>query len=604
MVGQWFGFDVFISYRHDDGQSYADDLYRKAERCGFSVFMDRGMHAGSELTPYLENTVKRCRQFVLIDTPNARSKSEWMGKEIAAAFESARRIVRIRHGSSTNDNNDQPPWPGLSERHRKRLEDLIHVDESDPFIVSSNVIDAIKSLARGISTKHAANLALAFLVSAPVYVGIRLTVVNTAHRARSERSFSIDEMDKWATLAWIFDTEPYSAARNTLLKLRGTARFDQVILNTGTIATGDVIVVGQSNLFRLSSANLIAKQIGVPEKLGAKDWPHGLALPRSATDDFPSAISENGSISAILLDSKLYMIHAGFDRLDNAQWIECAARPEQSFTGFALSGNGQILVARTSTAAYVFHASPSGCRLSKDIVLAVPDNATRSANAQLESSCENASSKIDINRDTNIVAAPVGSQLFIGRFTLTAQPPSVSVVARDFKRPICDVAFGANNRLAVALEESAGILSTPDGEGVGNTEDAQKTIRFVFDSSGCSLLILGMAAQSPSFRQLGLCNDKVTLMGPYSLSHPFTSAALVNNLAVFARSALCLVDLGNADNALKRTCPTNGGDPRISQEDRPDEQVDKMFVHKNWLIAQRSRSIDIYEVRQSIHPEP
>jgi hypothetical protein len=89
------GDDIFISYAHADGITYAAALAEELTANGFSCFLDQwGTPPGQQLPGSLKRSIKRSTVFVLIGTEKAVS-SPSVGLEVIEFLKTERPIIPI-----------------------------------------------------------------------------------------------------------------------------------------------------------------------------------------------------------------------------------------------------------------------------------------------------------------------------------------------------------------------------------------------------------------------------------------------------------------------------------------------------------------------------
>lgn len=90
--------DIFISYSREDGETYLDGLANALTKRGFVCFDDRkGTDAGTVPPETLFRLIKKSRTFVLVATPGAIRKPEYLTREVRefADANGTRRIVAV-----------------------------------------------------------------------------------------------------------------------------------------------------------------------------------------------------------------------------------------------------------------------------------------------------------------------------------------------------------------------------------------------------------------------------------------------------------------------------------------------------------------------------
>src|SRR5438874_9454537 len=78
----WLGYDVFISYMHENARLYSTALFRQLEDSDVKCFFDdEEAPAGTVLDPALRTAVAKSRLLVLIATPGALDRV-WIQSEL------------------------------------------------------------------------------------------------------------------------------------------------------------------------------------------------------------------------------------------------------------------------------------------------------------------------------------------------------------------------------------------------------------------------------------------------------------------------------------------------------------------------------------------
>src|SRR5690349_9841652 len=86
-----FGYDFFISYKHDDGGTYPSELARRLHDAGFTVFIDQGMNlAGEDLNAITQRRVTMSTYLLLLARPGAMARSRWVLREIQTCITAER----------------------------------------------------------------------------------------------------------------------------------------------------------------------------------------------------------------------------------------------------------------------------------------------------------------------------------------------------------------------------------------------------------------------------------------------------------------------------------------------------------------------------------
>jgi hypothetical protein len=106
---------VFISYRQEDGQQYADDLFAALTYSGFDVFLDRvRIGIGASIPDRIREELAHKSVLIVIETPLV-GNSAWVGREVAFAAASRLGILAIHFPSGTR-------IPSVSNRRRYQVQ--------------------------------------------------------------------------------------------------------------------------------------------------------------------------------------------------------------------------------------------------------------------------------------------------------------------------------------------------------------------------------------------------------------------------------------------------------------------------------------------------
>jgi len=106
---------VFISYRQEDGQQYADDLFAALTYSGFDVFLDRvRIGIGASIPDRIREELAHKSVLIVLETPLV-GKSAWVAREVAFAAASRLGILAIHFPSGTQ-------IPSLSNRRRHQVQ--------------------------------------------------------------------------------------------------------------------------------------------------------------------------------------------------------------------------------------------------------------------------------------------------------------------------------------------------------------------------------------------------------------------------------------------------------------------------------------------------
>lgn len=137
-----FGYDIFISYKHEDSDTYTHGLSKEFIKHDYRVFVDKSETiAGDQLTTTLKSSLKKSRSLVVIGTP-AALKSNYVKLEIVEFLKLNRPVILIDIAGALMDANAlKAAWPGT--------EDLIRVPEKrinhQQGTPSADVIQAIEN---------------------------------------------------------------------------------------------------------------------------------------------------------------------------------------------------------------------------------------------------------------------------------------------------------------------------------------------------------------------------------------------------------------------------------------------------------------------------
>ena len=91
------GYDIFISYRRDGGESTAKILRDKLTELGYSVFFDVESLRSGDFNTKLYSVIEECSDFLLVLSPGAldrcRNEDDWVRLEIEHALEEGKNVV-------------------------------------------------------------------------------------------------------------------------------------------------------------------------------------------------------------------------------------------------------------------------------------------------------------------------------------------------------------------------------------------------------------------------------------------------------------------------------------------------------------------------------
>ena len=137
------GYDVFISYRRDGGDTLAQLIYDRLTERGYRVFLDIESLRSGKFNEKLLEVISQCRDLVVILPPRAlercREEGDWLYLELSHALAERKNIVPVMMRGFT--------WP---EDMPAGLEELKHFngiqDSKDYF---DAVIDKMTTLLQG-----------------------------------------------------------------------------------------------------------------------------------------------------------------------------------------------------------------------------------------------------------------------------------------------------------------------------------------------------------------------------------------------------------------------------------------------------------------------
>ena len=105
---------VFISYRQEDGQQHADDLFSALTYNGFDVFLDRvRIGAGASIPDRIREELAHKSVLMVLETPLV-GNSAWVGKELAIAASSRLGVLAVHFPFGNR-------LPSVSDRRRHRV---------------------------------------------------------------------------------------------------------------------------------------------------------------------------------------------------------------------------------------------------------------------------------------------------------------------------------------------------------------------------------------------------------------------------------------------------------------------------------------------------
>ncbi len=92
-------YDIFISYRREDGSVAARSLYDRLKRDGYNVFLDVASMTRCEFDKQIKGTIEACKDFILILSKKALNETtnqdDWVREELAYAIEKGKNIIPV-----------------------------------------------------------------------------------------------------------------------------------------------------------------------------------------------------------------------------------------------------------------------------------------------------------------------------------------------------------------------------------------------------------------------------------------------------------------------------------------------------------------------------
>ena len=92
-------YDIFISYRRENGADTAKHLRDILTAKGYSVFFDTDSLRSGSFNHELINVISNCRDFILILSPNSLDRcvneNDWVRQEIVCALETGKNIIPV-----------------------------------------------------------------------------------------------------------------------------------------------------------------------------------------------------------------------------------------------------------------------------------------------------------------------------------------------------------------------------------------------------------------------------------------------------------------------------------------------------------------------------
>jgi hypothetical protein len=92
-------YDIFISYRHDDGDAMANLIAVKLRNAGYNVFLDVETMRAGKFNEQLYSVIKHCKDFILILPKNGLDRclneADWVRQEIIHAMKHKKNIIPV-----------------------------------------------------------------------------------------------------------------------------------------------------------------------------------------------------------------------------------------------------------------------------------------------------------------------------------------------------------------------------------------------------------------------------------------------------------------------------------------------------------------------------
>ncbi len=135
-VPQKEDFDVFISYRREDGQQHARNIQLALEAKGYKIFFDYDSIQKGEFTKKIIDAIYSCNDFILILSPRSmkrcRKKGDPVANELRTAAKYHKNIIPI-----TIDNK-VVSWPKFFPKDLQFIQELqFHDHKSDSYFKKS-----------------------------------------------------------------------------------------------------------------------------------------------------------------------------------------------------------------------------------------------------------------------------------------------------------------------------------------------------------------------------------------------------------------------------------------------------------------------------------
>lgn len=106
-------FDIFISYRHDDGAQYAKTLQLELEKRGYKVFLDYEKLADGVLDDTIKQAIASAPTFIMLLTPgylaHSMDEDSWIRDEIELATQTEKNFIPLEPNHQFDDVPDGTP---------------------------------------------------------------------------------------------------------------------------------------------------------------------------------------------------------------------------------------------------------------------------------------------------------------------------------------------------------------------------------------------------------------------------------------------------------------------------------------------------------------
>lgn len=93
-------YDIFISYRRESSQDFANFLFSELTKSHYTVFFDISSEEPGQFNEHISSAIEHCRDFILILYPGTldrcANEGDWVRKEIEYAHEKRKNIIPIR----------------------------------------------------------------------------------------------------------------------------------------------------------------------------------------------------------------------------------------------------------------------------------------------------------------------------------------------------------------------------------------------------------------------------------------------------------------------------------------------------------------------------